>query len=144
MQLDKLDKVAMLARTQENRAAGTLQKNRQSLDQSTARLSQLEQFRREYEDRLDARSREGIDARQLAEYRRFLCNLNNAISVQGDEIAQSETAVQSSQSEYVERSLRRGNLDELISRGRAALSLEEDRREQRLSDEDSLQRHEVE
>jgi flagellar FliJ protein len=142
MQLDKLDKVALLARSQENRAAVSLQKSQQSLEQSTARLSQLEQFRQEYEQRLEAMAREGIDARQLADYRRFLRNLNEAINLQGKEITQSEENLQTSREEYRDRSLRRGSVDELISRGRAALILEEGRREQRLSDESSLQRHE--
>jgi flagellar FliJ protein len=143
MQFDKLDKVAMLARSQESRAAGALQKNQQSLEVSNARLSQLEQFKREYEQRLDAMAREGIDARRLADYRRFLLSLNDAINTQGREITRGEQAVQSSRDEFRDRSLRRGSVDELISRGRATLVLEESRREQRLSDEGSLQRHDA-
>jgi flagellar FliJ protein len=88
-------------------------------------------------------AREGIDARRLADYRRFLLSLNDAINTQGREITRGEQAVQSSRDEFRDRSLRRGSVDELISRGRATLMLEESRREQRLSDEGSLQRHDA-
>lgn len=142
MELEKLDKVAMLARSEENRAAGTLHKSQQALDQSSARLSQLEQFKREYEQRLEAIASSGIDARQLVDYRRFLHNLNNAISAQDEEIGRGESQLQSSREALVDRSLRRSSVDELISRGRISLQQEENKREQRRSDELTLQRHE--
>jgi flagellar FliJ protein len=142
MELDKLDKVAMLARSEENRAAGTLHKSQQALDESAARLSQLEQFKREYEQRLEAIASSGIDARQLVDYRKFLHNLNDAINVQDKEIHRGESELELSREALVDRSLRRSTVDELISRGRVALQQEASKREQRHSDELTLQRHE--
>ncbi|WOJ93306.1 flagellar export protein FliJ [Congregibacter variabilis] len=142
MELDKLDKVAMLARSQESRAAGSFQRSQQALDQSAARLSQLEQFKQEYETRLQAMASSGMDARQLADYRLFLRNLNDAISVQDQDFSRSETELESSREALVDRSLRRSSVDELINRGRLNLLKDDDKREQQHSDEMSLQRYE--
>lgn len=142
MELDKLDKVAMLARSQENRAAGTFQRSQQALDQSAARRTQLEQFKAEYEQRLQAMGRAGMDARQLADYRLFLSNLNDAIHLQDQDVSRSAAELESSREALVDRSLRRSSVDELVHRGRLNLLREGDKQEQQLSDESSLQRHE--
>ncbi|EAQ98439.1 flagellar export protein FliJ [Congregibacter litoralis] len=141
MELDKLDKVAMLARSQESRAAGTLQRSQQALDQSAARRSQLEQFKQEYEQRLQAMASTGMDARQLADYRLFLRNLNDAISHQDQEVSRSEAELETHREALVDRSLRRSSVDELVNRGRLDLLRETDKQEQKQSDEMSLQRH---
>ena len=141
MELDKLDKVALLARSRETQAASALQQQQQSLDASQARLNQLESFKLEYEQRLNSMARTGMDARQLADYRQFLANLNDAIQLQGDEVQRDREEVQNRREVFVDQSLRRGNVDELIGRGRAAQAVEEARREQRLSDETSMARH---
>lgn len=142
MELDKLDKVAMLARSQENRAAGTLQRSQQALDQSAARRTQLEEFKREYEQRLEAMGSAGMDARQLADYRLFLSNLNDAINLQNQDVARSEAELESHREALVDRSLRRSSVDELINRGRLNLLRQDDKLEQQRSDELSLQRYE--
>lgn len=142
MELDKLDKVAMLARSQENRAAGTMQRSQQALDQSAARRSQLEQFKLEYEQRLQAMGSAGMDARQLADYRLFLSNLNDAINLQDQDVNRSEAELESNREALVDRSLRRSSVDELVNRGRLNLLRQGDKQEQRHSDEMSLQRHE--
>lgn len=140
MELDKLDKVALVARTEESRAAGTLQRSQQAHDQSAAKLSQLEQFKQEYEQRLQAMASTGMDARQLVDYRRFLHNLNDAINLQDQEINRTEVELESSREALVDRSLRRSSVDELITRGRLNLLREGDKSEQKQSDEASLQR----
>lgn len=141
MDLKKLDKVATLARSEENRAAGTMQRHQQALARSTGRLEQLSAFKVEYQQRLDALSRDGIDARRLADYRQFLRRLDEAIQMLSGEISQQRGEVESSRESYVDRSVRRSAVDELISRGRAALLQAEQRAEQRASDEVNLQRH---
>lgn len=140
MELDKLDKVALLARSRENEAANALQRNKQALVDSSQRLEQLKGFKQEYEHRLQAMAGSGMDARQLADYRRFLASLNDAIDVQGQEVGRGEERVQASHEEFVDKSLRRGNVDELIGRSRAAQAVEEARREQKATDEGTLAR----
>jgi len=139
--LDKLDKVALLARSKESAAASALHREQQNLQTSNSRLEQLETFKSEYETRLAAISEAGMDARQLADYRRFLSGLNDAIKMQSVEVDRGQQRVDASREEYVDRSLRRGNVDELIGRSRAALAVDEARKEQRLADESSMVRY---
>jgi flagellar FliJ protein len=141
MQLDKLDKVAMLARSRENAAATDLHRKQQDLQNSNQRLDQLMSFKSEYEARLEVMARSGMDARQLADYRRFLGSLNDAIRTQGEDVDRSRDRVDASRDAYIDRSLRRGSVDELISRSRAALAADEARREQRASDESAMARY---
>ncbi len=144
MDLDKLDKVALLARSRESAAATDLHREQQVLQTSSNRLEQLETFKSEYETRLAALSRSGMDARQLADYRRFLAGLNDAIRVQGEAVDRSQERVDASRETFVDRSLRRGNVDELIGRSRAALAADEARKEQRVTDDGSMVRHTLE
>jgi flagellar FliJ protein len=141
MELDKLDAVAMLARSQENAAAGKLEQGRSRLAQSNSQLSQLEAFKLEYEQRLATLAQSGMAARQLQDYRRFLANLNAAIGRQGTEVSRAEGAVQEDREALLQRSLRRESLDMLVARGRKLLLEQTDRREQRDSDELNLQSH---
>jgi flagellar FliJ protein len=141
MELDKLDKVALLARSAENRAAGALQEGRRQLQRSNGQLTQLEQFKIEYEQRLEVLAQDGMEARQLQDYRRFLANLNAAIDRQGQEVARDEASIVEQREAYVDRSVRRESLDMLLERGRAMLLRDQDRREQRDSDERALRYH---
>ncbi|MEO1079354.1 MAG: flagellar export protein FliJ [Pseudomonadota bacterium] len=141
MDLDKLDKVALVARSRESSAANALQRQQQELQTSSSRLEQLQTFKNEYEARLQAMSSSGMDARQLVDYRRFLAGLNDAIRVQGDEVDRGQERVDASRETFIDRSLHRGNVDELIGRSRVAQALDDARREQRLADDDSLTRH---
>jgi len=141
MQIDKLDKVAMLARSRETAAATELNRRQQDLHSSSQRLDQLLSFKSEYEARLEAMARSGMDARQLADYRRFLGSLNDAIRTQSEDVDRSRDRVDASRDTYIDRSLRRGSVDELISRSRAALAADEARREQRISDENAIARY---
>jgi flagellar FliJ protein len=141
MELDKLDKVALLARSAENRAAGALQEGRRQLQRSNGQLTQLEQFKIEYEQRLEVLAQDGMEARQLQDYRRFLANLNAAIDRQGQEVARDEASIVEQREAYVDRSVRRESLDMLLERGRAMLLRDQERREQRDSDERALRYH---
>lgn len=144
MDIKQLDKVGLVARSEETRAATELQQRQQLLQQSQDRLGQLEQFRVEYEAKLQGMSNAGIDARQLSDYRRFLANLNTAIKQQGEDLALGESKVAEGREALMDRSLRRGSLDELVSRTRASLAREDARIEQLQSDEMSIQRFESE
>ena len=137
----QLDKVALVARAEQNRAAQKHQRGQEQLSASQQRLGQLEQFRAEYESRLESLAGSGIDARQLADYRRFLASLNDAISRQGEEVSRSESTLRDSRDELQERSRRRDSVDQLVERTRAALLKEGERREQRRNDDSSLEQH---
>lgn len=144
MEMKQLDKVALVARSEETRAAGEVQQQQNVVEQSQQRLQQLEQFRSEYQLRLKAMAESGMGARTLSDYRQFLTGLNHAIAQQGEEVQRSEAQLAQGREGLMDSSLRRGSLDELINRTRAALIRDGLRVEQLQSDEMSLQRFESE
>ena len=91
MNAGSIDKVAMVARSEESRAATAHQQQQELATQSQQRLGQLEQFRAEYEERLKSMASGGMDARQMADYRRFLAGLNDAIERQNEEVVRTES-----------------------------------------------------
>ena len=143
MNTGQLDKVAGAAQAEENRAALAHRNERRALDQSAQRLHQLQAFRLEYEQRLARITGAGIDARQLADYRRFLSQLNQAIERQGQEVQRSQSAVEDSREVLRQRAVRRDSLEQLLERARLSQRREDERREQKLSDEAALLRSRV-
>ncbi|MFT7287168.1 MAG: flagellar FliJ protein [Halieaceae bacterium] len=139
--LKQLDRVALLAKTAEVKAADALAQKQREFQKSSQQLQQLEGFRSEYELRLKAMSGNGISVRQLQDYQQFLGNLNRAISQQSDEVERDDVQVQSEREHFIERSLRRDSLEQLIGRRR----VDEQQRvadvEQRQHDEESLRRY---
>ena len=97
----------------------------------------------EYEQRLARITGAGIDARQLADYRRFLSQLNEAIERQSQEVQRSQSAVEDSREALRQRAVRRDSLQQLLERARLSQRREDERREQKLSDEVALLRSRV-
>ena len=140
MNTGQLGKLVFAAQAEENRAALAHRKERRALDQSAQRLNQLRAFRREYEQRLEGMASRGIDARQLADYRRFLSQLNEAIERQGHEVQGRRRAAEDSREALLRRAVRRESLDQLLERARLNQRRARERREQKLSDEAALLR----
>ena len=144
MNAGSIDKVAMVARSEESRAATAHQQQQELATQSQQRLGQLEQFRAEYEERLKSMASGGMDARQMADYRRFLAGLNDAIERQNEEVVRTEESVAGSREQLLQRSMRRESIDTLADRTRAAMLQAEERRDQLKSDELAMERHQGE
>lgn len=137
----QLEKVALAAQAEQGKAAVNHSRLNADLGQQRQRLEQLQRFRSEYETRLEAMARAGIEARRLADYRRFLSGLSDAIQRQTEEIAQHARGVEESRDALHAASLRRESVEQLAGRARSALLQARERREQRASDDDSQQRH---
>lgn len=140
MNTGQLGKLVFAAQAEENRAALAHRNERRALDQSAQRLNQLRVFRLEYEQRLERTASKGIDARRLADYRRFLSQLNEAIERQGHEVQRGRSAVEDSREALLRRAMRRESLDRLLERARLKQRRDRERREQKLSDEAALLR----
>jgi len=138
---DSLSKVAQLARRDEQRAAESARSQRGALGDAQARLEQLQTFRREYEGRLSRLVGDGMDARQLRDYRAFLLRLNEAISQQSRQVTQQRDQLSARQNVLQEKSARRESVDTLQKRHRRAEERGAGRREQRLQDEASIRQY---
>ena len=138
---ESLGKVAQLARLEEQHAAESARSQRGALGDAQARLEQLQTFRREYEGRLAGLAGDGIDARQLRDYRAFLLRLNEAISQQSQQVAHQRDRLSERQNVLQEKSARRESVDTLRERHRLAEARGAGRQEQRLQDEASIRQH---
>ena len=65
-----------------------------NLDGAQTRLSMLLDYRREYENRLNRASEDGVDAERLRNYRRFLAQLDQAIEQQTSQAADAQSSVE--------------------------------------------------
>ena len=134
----QLDTVAMLARTDEERLARELQSRQAARRRDDQQLDQLKAFQAEYEQRLQQMTAAGMPARQLADFRHFLANLNRAVENQSVSVAASTEAAQSKHSEWVDKAARRAGLDDFLLRYRARERREAERvDEKRVHDEHS-------
>lgn len=133
--LDKLDKVATVARADQAGAARSLQQQQQTHSRNNDQLNQLQRFAEEYEQQLQDMAATGMAAAQLQDYRRFLANLNNAIRLQLETVAESTDRLQEQRQEWMQKSLQTSTLEDFIARRRILARDEVERHEQRDVDE---------
>ncbi|MDH4133864.1 MAG: flagellar export protein FliJ [Gammaproteobacteria bacterium] len=137
---ERLKPVSRLAENREQRAAIEMAGFRRTLEAQQARLDELRRFRRDYTQRFEESGRRGLDAARVADFRRILAQLGEAIVWQ-------EERVRGMQGEY--EILRRHwsnarTHTAAIEKARARFRREEqqvgERREQFELDEGSLRR----
>jgi flagellar FliJ protein len=137
----KVDKAARFARSAQDQSAQSLKASQHNHQQKCTQLEQLQQFKREYETRLETLGEQGIEARQLQDYRNFLHKLNQAIDQQNVEIHSAEHDVDAARQQWLSKSQRSSALDHLVDQQQLRVRQAQDKSEQRESDEASLTRH---
>jgi len=137
----KLSRVAQLAETERDRAAGHLQERREQHGAAQSQLSQLQAFQQEYEQHLREASASGMSAQQLRDYRRFLASLAEAIQQQEGVVQRSDEALGQQRRELQQRSQHHSRMDDLVARYRKQAQRETDKQEQRQLDDRYAARH---
>lgn len=132
---ERLQPVADIAKDREDRAALTLAQHRRRHEEQQRSLAELQQFQREYHERFQALSRDGISVQRLNEYRRFDDKLRQAIAQQGRIIEESRRQLEALGQHWSEASSRRQALDKTIDRFRGETARRAAKKEQRESDE---------
>lgn len=127
----QLDTVAMLARTEEQRTARELQSRQAIRHRDHQQLDQLKAFASEYEERLQQMALSGMPARQLADFRHFLANLQRAVESQSSSAAASAEAARSKRGEWIDKANRRAGLDDFLVRHRAQQQRVAERKEEK-------------
>ncbi len=133
----KLSRVAQLAETERDRAAGHLQERREQHGAAESQLAQLQAFQKEYEQHLREASAIGMSAEQMRDYRRFLASLAEAIQQQQGVVQRSDEALGQQRQELQQRSQHHSRIDDLVARYRRQAQRESDKREQRQLDDRS-------
>lgn len=140
MDVSKIGKVAAVAKITEQKTAKALTLGQQSYQHKLDQLGQLQSFKQEYEVKLSSMGINGIDARQLQDYRLFLSKLNLAINQQVEDLQVSEKKLDTLRDGWLSESRRKTALDHLVDAGHKKQIQAMEKAEQKQSDESSLTR----
>lgn len=136
----KIEKAATVARLSEKQSLQVLSAERKAHEAHQAQLDQLLQYRAEYEANLQEKSRAGMEAAQLRDYRLFLDKLNAAIEQQQAEVAKSAEGLKVTQDTWRSKAQRTQALDQLVDDRQREEVRARDKLEQKRADDDSLAR----
>jgi flagellar FliJ protein len=135
----RLEPVARIAESREQRAAAELARIRQRLEEQEARLKELLAYRDDYARRFEQAGRNGIDAGRMADYRRILIQLGEAIAFQEQRLTALRRDCEQLRRRWSDTHTRTAALDKAIERFRGEERRADDRREQGESDERAQQ-----
>lgn len=141
MKSGKIEKVAAVAKLEEQKSASELGTHQKKHQQKRDQLEQLVQFKEEYELALGAKGSEGMAAKQLQDYRLFLNKLNQAIDQQTLDIQVSKDGLESVQAQWISKSQRKMALDHLLDERHREQVKGRKKIEQQDSDEQSMNRN---
>jgi flagellar protein FliJ len=130
-----LDTLIEQSRKARDQAGRSLADDRRGQAQSAAQLDALRRYRQEYCRRLQDAMGRGIDAATLANYRRFIRSLDDAIDAALRALDQQQEKVAASQQHWKQRQRQLSSYDTLASRRAEQARQQEQRRERRDNDE---------
>lgn len=133
-----LDVLRDLTRQQLDNASVQLRLVTDKLRQAHQQLEQLHIYRHDYQQRAQQSLNSGISASNYRNFVHFLGTLDNAISLQNKAIHQLDDAVAHARNDWQNKKRRLDAYDTLQSRRTQAMQQQENRREQRLSDERAM------
>ena len=136
--LHPLQAAAQVAQSREQAAVKALGESQQQLTEQQNRLQQLLVFRSEYVDQFQSEGSNGISARRYQDYSAFLTNMDHGIVQLQQQLAWMQQELQRKRLAWIQSRSKTKALEEVIERDRKTQLWEEDRREQRDSDEHNI------
>jgi flagellar FliJ protein len=109
--------------------------------QASQRLSLLQQYRDEYHARFLAAARNGISRSEWSNYTSFLARIDDAIIPAAQSVAQTQQRTLAGQQNWVGKQGRVRAFDTLADRHRSQALYQEQRTEQKISDEHGARNH---
>lgn len=131
----RLEPVARVTSHREQEAMRALGQARQRLAAQEQRLSELREYRDDYQRRLQQRGAQGIDVGALHEYRRFVGQLDTAIRQQEEQVARARQACADCEAHWQARRIRSQAMDKAVARSQATEQQAQAKREQGETDE---------
>lgn len=135
-----LQAAVQVAQSKEQDAVKAMGESQQHLSDHKYRLEQLLVFRGEYVTRFHEEGSGGISARRYQDYSAFLNHMDNGIAQVQTQMAWLQRDVERKRALWLQSRAKTKALQEVIERDRQAKRQEEERREQRNSDEHSLRK----
>jgi len=132
--------VLRVAESHERKAANQFGDSQRYMQEQEAKLSELRQYHKEYLERFDAMSRNGINAAQLREYQAFLAKLDLAIQEQEAVVQASDKNKTVKKEAWQQKHIRSKVLDKVMQRYQVEEKRAMDKREQKETDEKNQRR----
>ena len=129
------DRLKDLAAKRRDAEAQRLSAAVRTRDEAERRLAMLTSYRADYQARLSASSRGGIDLEALRNYQAFLAQLERAIRQQEELLAAAQRSVQGVREQWQAERVRVESFQALDERHVATRARAEDRHAQKLTDE---------
>jgi flagellar FliJ protein len=131
----RMQPVARVADQRERQAAVEMAEFRRFLDAQQAKLDELNNYRNDYARHFEQAGRGGMDAARMADYRRILARLNDAIAYQEQRLAGLHNDYVRVRQRWTDTRTRAAALEKVMERYREDEQRAGDRREQGESDE---------
>jgi flagellar FliJ protein len=131
----RMQPVAKVAEQRERKAAVEMAEFRRFLDAQQVKLDELNNYRNDYARTFEQAGRGGMDAARMADYRRILARLNDAIVYQEQRLASLHSEYEQVRRRWTDTRTRAAALDKVMERYREEERRDGDRREQGESDE---------
>lgn len=114
---------------------------RQKEEEAGRRLGELEIYRREYQERLASTTQGGMHIDLLRDYHRFLAKIEQAIRLQQQELDRAHGHWLRAHQHWLEQRRKVKAYETLANRHQSGERLREERRDQRLTDEQASKSH---
>jgi flagellar protein FliJ len=131
----RMQPVAHVADQRERQAAVEMAEFRRFLDAQQAKLDELNTYRADYARHFETAGRGGMDAARMADFRRILARLNDAIAYQEKRLTSLHNDYEQIRRRWTDTRTRAAALDKVMEHYREEERREGDRREQGESDE---------
>jgi flagellar FliJ protein len=133
--IDRLDIVQQMADRNERERAERLADAERNVVEAEQKLTSLERYRHEYEEQLAARGATGFEVSAVREFQAFLARLGEALVAQRQVLGTARAARDQVLSSWREAAQRAQVVQTLADRWQVEARRDEDRRDQRESDE---------
>ncbi len=135
---ERLKPIQRLNESRENDAARALGHSVQTLQQQTQRLSELQQYRDEYDRKIQELGQNGVIASRLQQMQSFLNNLNLAIAQQQGIVEQAQRQQEQQRHSWQRAHNKSQVMDNVAERYRRDEQYLANKRDQKENDEHAL------
>lgn len=132
---DRFRPIQKLVSQKERKAAAMLGESLKQRAEAKQQLDKLRQYLEEYLERFSKAVHKGLTSRQILEYQVFIDKLEVAIAQQEQAVVQSQQALDASKAQWQGRYRKSRAMDNAVARMQAEETKQEERLEQKDSDE---------
>lgn len=137
----RFNPVKQLAEDRAKTATEAMVSARNELQGHRDKLSDLMQYRNDYQEQFQSKARSGMNAGQLQQYQQFISQLDKAIEQQQFQVQQSKATLEQKQSHWQDKNSHKKAINKAVDKLKQQEQHKENKREQHELDEHNIQAH---